>query len=102
MTLLPTTFEERIIESIGQETDLSEVIFTGGLTPGDVDSLVEGLSNEKANELRKRLNPHIGQPESNQLPRDIGAITGSYTVEGAEKWIAEYEEAMSEVPEDDS
>ena len=85
-----------------KESDLSGVIFAGGLRQEDVDSGVEGLSDSGARELRARLEPHIGQPISHSLPKDSGAITGSYTEEDAKKWIAEYEEAMSEVPEDDS
>ena len=96
-------FAQRMEELVGQETDLSGVIFEGGLTQEDVDIFVEDfLSNQKANALREKLTPHIGQPESNQLPRESGAITGSYTKQDAEKWIAEYEQAMSEVPGDDS
>ena len=57
---------------------------------------------KKASELREELTPHIGKPKSNQLPQDSHAITGSYTKEDAEKWIAEYKKAMSEVPKDDS
>ena len=48
------------------------------------------------------MQSHIGRPRSNELPEDSGAIIGTYTKEEAEQWIAEYEEAMSEVPEDDS
>ncbi len=44
------------------------------------------------------LEPHIDQPVSHELPEDSGAITGAYTEEEAEKWIAEYEAAMSEIP----
>ena len=107
------SFEDRIREQIGKKCDLPEVAFEGGLSlPGvvfagglgqeDVDSLVEGMSDEKANKLRRKLKRHIGQPESNQLLENSGAIIGSYTEEDAEKWIAEYEQAMSKVPEDDS
>ena len=91
------SFRDRILMQIGKETDLSGVTFAGGLTKGVVDSLVEGLSDEKANELRERLEPHIDQSESNALPEDSGAITGAYTEEDAEKWISEYEKVMSEV-----
>ena len=99
-------FAQRMEELVGQETDLSGVIFEGGLTQEDVDIFVEDfedfLSNQEANALREKLIPHIGQPESNQLPEDSLALTGSYTAEEAEKWIAEYKEATSEVPGDDS
>ncbi len=83
-------------------TDLSGVIFAGGLRQQDVDSVVEGLSDSGIGNLRARLEPHIGQPISHNLPEDSGAITGTYSEEEAENWIAEYEAAISEVPEDDS
>ena len=89
-------------QSIGQESDLSWVIFSGGLSEDDVDSLVKSLDEEEAIELREKLTPHIGQPKSYQLPKDSDAITGSYTKEEAEQWIAEYKKAMSEFLEDDS
>ena len=92
-------FERRIRDKIGKESDLSMVDFQGGLSREDVDSLVEGLSDEKARTLRERLEPHIGKPVSHELPENSGAIIEAYTAEEAEQWIAEYNEAMSEVPE---
>ena len=89
-------------ESIGQQSDLSKVIFVGGLSQEEVDSLVEGLSDEKAEILREKLAPHIDQPESHELPEGSGAVTGAYTAEEAEKWIAEYEKAMSKVPREET
>ena len=102
--LASVSFEDRIMNQVGKETDLysSKVIFSGGLTLEAVEFLVKDLPDEEVNELRDKLKPHIGQTKRNQLPQDSGAITGSYTKEEAEKWIAEYKEAMSEVPEDDS
>ena len=91
-------YSEHIRSSICRESDLSGVIFLGGLSQEDLDSLAEGLSDEKAKELREKLTPHVGKPESNELPEDSGAITGAYTAEEAEQWIAEYNESMSEVP----
>ena len=91
------SFSQRMEISIGKESDLSGVILAGGLSQEDVDSLVKDLSDAQARELRERLTPHIGQPESNQLPENSGAITGSYTKEEAEKWIAKYEKSMSKV-----
>ena len=40
-------------------------------------------------------------PESHEPPQDSGALTGAFTEEDAEQWIAEYEDAMSNVPEVD-
>ena len=96
------SFGDRIHMQIDKESDLSGIIFAGGLTTEDLDALIEGMSDEKANELREKLESHIDKPESNELPEDSSAITGAYTEEEAERWIAEYEEAMSEVPEGDN
>ncbi len=101
----PSSFAERMTESIDQKHDLSGVTFAGGLSQEKVDSFVEGLSNKKANELRERLESHIDQPASNELPENLengDDDNMTYPKEDAETWIAEYEEAMSEVPEDDS
>ena len=95
-------FKQVIMRSSGQESDLSGAIFGGGLSQEDCDSSVKGLPDEIGEELRKNLEPHIGKPKSNKLPKNSGAKTGAYTREEAKKWIAEYKEAMSEVPEDDS
>ena len=99
---LSVSFEDHIRSQIDKKSNLSEAIFEGRLSQENVDSLVEGLADYRVNILQEILKPHIGQPESNHLPEDSGAITGSYTKEEAEKWIAEYEQAMSEVPKDDS
>ena len=92
------SFEDLIRASIGKETDLERVVFKGGLSQADVDSFVERLSDEKAKELREKLEPHIDGLQSNRLSYDSGATTGSYTAEKAEQWIAEYKEAMSQIP----
>ena len=95
--LSSVSFEDCIKKQVGKETDfrLSKVIFSGGLSQEDVESLVKDLSDEKANELREKLTPHIGKPPSNQRPENSDAITAPYTAEDAEKWIAEYKEAIS-------
>ena len=98
----PSRFAKRIRESIDREDDISGMVFVGGLTKENVDALVEGLSDEKANELREELELHVDRDSSIELPTDSEAITGAYTEEEAERWIAEYEKAMSEVPGGDS
>ena len=116
-------FEGRIRDRIDKESDLSGIIFAGGLRQEDIDSLVKGLSDVKAPAalmnaqlqmkyrsrepfeglsdklaptLREILKPHLGKPSSNEPPAE--AETGAYTAEDAEQWIAEYKQAMSEVP----
>ena len=94
-------FEKIMRQSIDQQSDLSTVTFAGRLTKKEFDSIAEELSDEKAMELRKKLEPHIGNPISNNLPENSHAITGAYNKKEAEKWIAEYEKAMSEIPTDE-
>ena len=96
-------FEERIQKYIGAESELSEVIFAGGLTQEDVNFSVEGLSAEAATKLCEKLTPHINQEVSCVLPADSGAITEPYTKEDADRWIAQYSKATSATPnENDS
>ena len=95
-------FVERIRGLVGRQSDLSGVIFAGGLSGEDVDSIIEGLPDDKAEYLREKLAPHIGQPKSHELPQDSEAITGAYSAEEAEEWIAEYEKAMSNVPKEET
>ena len=93
------SFAERIRGWISRESESDIAIFEGGLSREDVNSLVEVLPNENLKTLlRQRLNPHIDREVSYQIPETSSAITEAYTKEEAEKWIAEYEEAMSEVP----
>ncbi len=81
-----------------KESMLHAAIFEGGLSREDVNSIIKDLSDEKARELGSKLEPHIGKPVSRELPEGCGAFTGVYTEKEAEQWIAEYKEAMSEVP----
>ena len=95
-------FADRMGDGANKNSDLSGAIFTGGLTQKDVNSIIQGLPDPQADELRAKLESHIDKPASNQLPEDSGAITGAYTKEQAEQWIAEYEEAMSAAPKADN
>ena len=93
---LPSTgFESRIGNRIGKDSDLTGIIFAGGLELKDLDTLCEGLSDDQAQALREKLIPHVGQPVSHELPADSSAATGAYTQEEAERWIAVYNKATS-------
>ena len=71
-----------------------------------LDALFDNLfdENPQVKEMhRQRFKQwHIDQPTSHELPKNSGAITGFYTAKEAEQWIAEYNEAMSEVPQTDT
>ena len=81
-------------EGVGRESDLSGAIFAGGFSRKNVDSFVKVLRGENAEAWRRRLEWHIDEPANHELPKDSGAVTGAYTKEEAEQWIAEYQEAM--------
>ena len=90
------------MQSIDWQSDVSSVVFAGGVVQEDMDSnYISKLADDDADELRRKLTPHIGRQASHELPKDSGAIVGSYTEEEAEKWIAEYEEAMGEASENE-
>lgn len=97
----PDSFEQRIAQSIGEETDLSGAIFGGGMTLEEVESIVDGMYHETANALREKLTPHVGKTTSYELPEHCGAVVGAYTDEEAEKWIAEYGDATAAEPEEE-
>ena len=87
-------FAEHIRSGIGRKSDLSRAVFAGSLSREGVDFLVQGVPGGKVDTLRQKLEPHIDRPPSHELPEDSGAIVGTYTKEEAERWIAEYNEAV--------
>ena len=91
------SFEAVINKRIGEKSDLDGVIFGGELTQGDIDSMCNGLSDGAAKELQEKLRFHIGEPVTQGVPEDSGAIRGTYTKEEADQWIAEYKTALSAV-----
>ena len=90
-------FAERMRKGIDRQSDLSNVVFAGGLTKEKVDTIVKSWMKEKVGQFRTKLQRHIDKPANHKLPENSGAITGAYTKEEAERWIAEYKEAISEV-----
>ena len=98
------SFRERLIKRVGHDSDLSGVIFTGGLEEKDVEPIVVGLSSEQAEILRsKLLESHVNQEVSHEPPKDDEEVNiRSYSQENAKRWIADYEAAMSTVPKTDN
>ena len=94
LPILSAGFESEIRDRIGKPSDLTGIIFAGGLQQEDLDALCEDLSPKKAQALREKLIPHIGKPASHELPENSGAVIGAYTQKEAEQWIAEYNKAM--------
>ena len=97
-SLRSDTFKERIQEQVDTNSDLSGIVFAGGLMEENLHSLVEGLSPGVAKRLRKKLKSHIGQPVSHALPEDSNAVTEPpYTKEEADQWIADYEDPVNQI-----
>lgn len=100
------SFEEQIRDRINKKTDLTETIFKGGMDQESLDALLDNLFDENPQvreTYRERFEQrHIDQPASYELSKNSRAITGTYTAEDAEQWIAEYNEAMSEAPQADA
>ena len=107
-SLRPVTEYPSLAEQIrarrGKPTDLTTVIFNGGLTENDVqhirDELTEyqrnkGMTKKEIDRIDAILVEHQDKPAVKQLPKDSGAITGVLTKEEADKIIAEYEAAMA-------
>ena len=88
----------RIQNRSGQPANLVETIFQGGLSEQDLNSILEDVSHEESSVLRERLKSHIDKPKSYELPEDSSVDVDAYTPAEAERWIAEYDEAMAEVP----
>ena len=88
----------RIQNRSGQPANLVETIFQGGLSEQDLNSILEDVSHEEPSVLRERLKSHIDKPKSYELPEDSSVDVDAYTPAEAERWIAEYDEAMAEVP----
>ena len=95
------TFSKQIRRHIGLESNLLGITFSGGLTKKELNILVKELSDTLESHITEILEPHVDKPPSHELPKDSGAITGSYTEEEAEQWITEYEAATSGMPEND-
>ena len=92
-------FVERIRSGVGVENDLDGATFEGGLTEDDLKNLRKDLPNQMAEELVRRLQPHIGRPPSQQLPAGNGAVTYPYTRQEAEQWIDDYQDTPRPQPE---
>jgi uncharacterized protein YjbI with pentapeptide repeats len=88
-------FVERLRTFVGRNSDLSGAILEGGLRQQDLVSSVDGMPTAMANALREKLESHVDRPQGHDTTNSE-AITGTYTEEEAEEWIAEYEGSISE------
>lgn len=75
----------RLLRLVGAQSDLTFVVFAGGLTAGDVEALVAGLSNKTGRKVRERLKDHVGVPVNRDVPE--GLRLGAYTLAEAVEWL---------------
>ena len=101
---VPESFREHMTKRVGEKADFSNVIviFGGLLSEAGKEYSTEGIINvAHAEMLRGALHDHVDKPIEREPPEDSGAITEPpYTQEDAERWIAEYEEAVSGAPKE--
>ena len=98
------SFEERINERAGKESDFSGVTFSGGVTREQLAEVKEAFGrvprlfddSDFKEKLTRDLASEIGQDKSHTPLEDV--LAGSYGKEDAERWIREFREAMATVP----
>ena len=106
---LPLLLDPRkqIRERQGKPTDLKKTVtFKGGLKQEDVQRIGNQLTEcqkdgwmtkKEVEKIKAILKEHQDKPPSRKLPKDSGAITGSYTKKEADAIIAVYKKAMAGV-----
>ena len=99
------SFQDRIRVRVGKESDFINVVFSGGLDAGQIKEIIAsmpaGMGGEEKEEMKNKLNGHVGKEASNVLPDNSGGITGIYNKDEAEEWIAKYEESTNRQPTKD-
>ena len=94
------SFAERMRMSAGKNSDLSTVAFRGEMLRECVEEVVGGgLAEDRNNGSSRGPAKNGGKWSGHGLPEGASVVVGRYTHEDAERWIAEHERAMSEVPE---
>ena len=98
-----SSFRENIENGVGKMPKfmpLPPVYFSGFVGSREtVETYTEGMPAGHVDLLWGGLREHAGKPVVYEPPEDSGVINEPpYTQEDAERWIAEYEEAMSVVP----
>ena len=96
------SFEDRIRAGVEQPTTQRfGAVFGGGLRQEDANRILKQTSDPTSSKMLKlELERHVGAPKKRTLPAGSGAITGAYTADEAEQWIAEYRHALEGGPED--
>ena len=98
---LTAPFRSLIQDRVGKDSELSTVVFAGGVDKQSIDEWVsiletiEFFPKEELQSFKEEMSKHVGRDKSNQLPGVV--ITGKYEEE-AKEWVKEYEEAMAIVP----
>ena len=94
-----SSFKENIENRVGKKPEfipLPPVYFSGLVGSREtVEIFTEGMPTEHVDLLWGGLREEVGKPIIYEPPEHIGVITEPpYTQKDAERWIAEYEEAL--------
>ena len=84
-------FTSIIRSSVGCTSDLSQLFFEGGLRENDMMMLVTGLSQDDALDVRRAMDRHLGTEGTSAIPEGVSVVTGRYTLDNANEWVARYE-----------
>ena len=104
----PSPFVDKIKNRRGEESDLSGVVFSGGLNEAQMEKIVAEwrrlpyvskedtdkptINKEFINRFKNNMSVHVGKKPSHTLPTVLKKSVGSYDEQKAEKWIQEYNE----------
>ena len=97
------SFKENIENGVGKKPKFMpfpSVYFSGFVGSREtVEMYTEGMPADHVDLLWGGIREQVGEPVVYEPPEDSGVITEPpYTQQDAERWIAEYEEALSIVP----
>ena len=97
------SFEERINDRAGKESDFFGVVFSGGMIERELAYIKTALdsvpwysnSSDFKERFIKSLESEIGKPAIYTPPKEVIDGAGSYNKEDAARWIREFREAMA-------
>lgn len=90
------SFKQCILGYSEKDTDLSDVIFAGGVSQEYIDQVMGLKLARLGEEWETKVAKHVGKPKVHEPSPEYDLKLGSYTKEDAEKWISEYEDQSLE------
>ena len=107
------TFQKRIEKYTKEDGDFTEVIFSGGLSKGQVNEIIASMPPDLDSDEKEKLAEELNRGaksdpcnarENEQLLiawlKDRRAKSGPYSAEEAEQWIKEYDKPVESAPKE--